>query len=174
MKYIDLRQAGGQLTILGGALSLPTSDNTVPGTIVTGSIRYNISSERIEIWNGVAWIDLIFSGVPYDVYGTFIGQPADNQILWRIVFARTVSFSATLPGSIAVCLNAPASDISLPIYKNNTQIGSINFASSSVSGTFTFPIDIVFSSGDIMEINGPSPLDNSFISPSWSFIGVRA
>ncbi len=172
-RIIDIRSSENELIFLGGALVLPTSDNTV-ATPLAGSIRFNTSTGYIEFYNS-GWNTLIssISLAPYDVYGTFIGQPTVSQTIWRIVFARTAIFASGLPGSSAICEVAPTSSVALPILKNGVSIGSIDYAGSSTTGTFTFGSTVTFNHSDVLEIDGPSPADITFSSPSWAFIGSR-
>lgn len=136
--------------------------------VLTGSLSnnqiltYNFSSSK--------WVN---SNAPYDVYGTFLGKPTDAQILWRIVIGRAITFPIHLTGSVAVCSVAPTSSVTIPILQNGSQIGSIDFANGQTIGTFTFPSQVVFATSDTLEINGPSPVDFAFFSPSWAFIGYR-
>lgn len=132
----------------------------------------SIADNQILAWNAGSskWLNI---SPPYDAYGTFIGKPADSQILWRIVFARTVTFPINLTDSVAVCLQEPLGDVHLPILQNGVQIGSIDFPASVTIGSFTFSAPVTFVSGDIMEVDGPSPIDATLFAPSWSFIGSR-
>src|ERR1017187_2244880 len=171
---IDVRSSGGQFVILGGALAVPTSTTVVSG-LINGSIRYNETSSKLELWGGSSWSEVGSALTsPYDVYGTYLGKPADSQALWRIVFNRSVTFPIHLTGSIASCYQEATSSVSLPILQNNGQIGSIDFAPSVLVGTFTFLSAITFVSGDLLEVDGPSPADATFFSPSWSFPGFRS
>jgi hypothetical protein len=110
---------------------------------------------------------------PYDIYGSFLGSPGDSQTLWRIVIARAITFPQDLVGSVAICLGAPLVDVSMPILKNGVQIGSIDFLSSTTQANFVFETLTVFNNGDVLEIDGPSPVDADFFSPSWAFVCFR-
>lgn len=116
------------------------------------------------------WINL---DAPYDIYGTFPSKPTDSQILWWITIGRAITLPANLTGAVASCRQEPASNVVLPILQNGTQVGSINFSSGQSIGTFTFASQITFSTGDILEVDGPSPSDITFFGPSWAFIGYR-
>ncbi len=61
-KYIDVRSSDGQLVVLGGAFVLPTSNNPTTTNLV-GSIRYNIISNTMEVYNGSAWVSPSGSGI---------------------------------------------------------------------------------------------------------------
>lgn len=172
MRIIDVRGSDGQLCVLGGSLVLPTSATAVTAPL-NGSIRWNNDTQALEYYGGESWAILSPTTQPYDMYGTYLGQPP-NQTLWRVVLPRQVTFPAGLTGSVAVCATAPtASTLTLSISKNGSSIGTINYVSSSTIGGFTFASQIVFNSGDIMEVDGPSS-DATFTTPSWAIVGSRA
>lgn len=174
MRIIDVRSSEGQLAILGGAFVLPTSATTVTSPSA-GSLRWNTTSQDVEVYVD-SWTALVPSvestSTPYDVYGSYLGVPP-SQTLWRIVFARTVVFPLNLTGSVAVCAVAPLANKSLNIKQNGASIGSINYTTTTTTGSFTFTSQITFVSGDIFEVDGPSPVDASFSTPSWAFVGTR-
>src|ERR1700761_8149746 len=60
-QIIDVRGSGGDLIIMGGALTLPTSVNAV-ATPIVGSIRYNIQSNLMEIYVGSSWTEITGAG----------------------------------------------------------------------------------------------------------------
>jgi hypothetical protein len=110
---------------------------------------------------------------PYDIYGTFMGSPADGQTIWRIVIARPVTFPQDLVDSVSVCLGSPLGDVSMPILKNGGQIGSIDFLGGTTQANFVFADLTVFDSGDVLQVDAPSPADATFFSPSWAFVCHR-
>jgi hypothetical protein len=122
--------------------------------------------DQILAYDGTDWGNV---SPPYDIYGTFIGSMADSQTLWRIVIARPVTFPLHLAGSVAICVGAPLTSVSLPILMNGVQIGSIDFLSGTTQANFTFVTETIFDSGDVLEVDAPSPADATFYSPSWAF-----
>lgn len=60
-QIVDVRGSGGDLVILGGALTLPTSNNSV-ATTVAGSLRYNSNTAALELYNGSIWAQATGSG----------------------------------------------------------------------------------------------------------------
>jgi hypothetical protein len=111
---------------------------------------------------------------PYDIAAYFNGAPSSGLTLYRLEMVRTVTLPLNLLGSVASCVVAPAAAITLPIKKNGAAIGSINFGIGSAIGTFNFTSQVVFSAGDFLEIDGPSPQDSLFTSPSWTISAVRS
>jgi hypothetical protein len=54
-QIVDVRGSGGELVILGGALTLPTQANAV-ATVLAGSIRYNSATVVLEMYDGSSWV----------------------------------------------------------------------------------------------------------------------
>ena len=96
-----------------------------------GGITYNASGQVTAVAS-IAGIN------PYDIAGYMPGMPTAGQTLFRIEMVRSVTLPASLTGSRAVCQTAPTAAVTLPIKQNGTSIGSINFAASATTGTFTF------------------------------------
>lgn len=53
-RVVDVRSSGGELVVLGGALTLPTSDNSV-SIVLEGSLRYDAPSKSLQMFNGTVW-----------------------------------------------------------------------------------------------------------------------
>ena len=53
-RVIDVRGSDGELIVLGGALTLPTSDNIV-SSVLAGSLRYDAPSQSLQMYNGTVW-----------------------------------------------------------------------------------------------------------------------
>lgn len=156
---------GGSWHSVGEGLGLALSDLTdVQITSPTSGqiFSYNGGTSK---WNN--------TNAPYDVYGSFIGRPTDSQNIWGIVIGRAITFPINLTGSVAVCVTAPSTDVSMPILQNGVQIGSIDWATGTTSATFTFSSAVTFASGDFLDIIAPSPLDATFLTPRWAFVGHR-
>lgn len=58
---IDVRSSGGDIVIVGGALTLPLASNPVASTLA-GSIRYNATTASLEVFNGSIWAQATGSG----------------------------------------------------------------------------------------------------------------
>lgn len=113
------------------------------------------------------------SGVPYDMVIYFNGLPASNFELFRYVAVRTLSLPQNLNGSKAICKVAPTGSVTLPINHNGSQVGSVNFAANTTSGTFTFSNAVTLSIGDTFSVFAPSPQDSTFATISITFSETR-
>jgi hypothetical protein len=73
--------------------------------------------------------------------------------------------------ALASCLVAPTGNVSLPLNISGVGVGSIDFASGSTTGTFTFPAQQIILTGQIFEVGPPSPQDAMFSDVSWTITG---
>ena len=115
----------------------------------------------------------------YDIGFFFPGPPgygiADGAALFTLRTSSRTPFylPADLNGSTAGLLAAPAADLALPIYKNVTQIGVLDFAAGSTVGTFDFPDAQQFTSPNALRVLRPAALDASAFDLSVLFAGVK-
>lgn len=111
--------------------------------------------------------DLVFGEETYlyDFGFSYPGKPgqgiAVNEAIAEHMFIRPVYLKAGLPGSRAKLRTAPAMDLSLPLRKGNTLIGSIDFDAGFANGTFTFAADQQFNDGDVFDLVRPTDIDAS-------------
>ncbi len=126
--------------------------------------------------NAAGQITAVTSAVgtnPYDIGGYVPGLLTAGQALFRIEMVRSVTLPAWLTGSRAACQTAPTNAVTLPLKQNGTAIGSIAFAAGATVGSFTLPNQITLAPGDILELDAPSPADNTFAGPSYTIAGTR-
>jgi len=96
-----------------------------------------------------------------------------NELLFRYEFPSTVVFTAGLTDSLFSAETGPGSSIVLPLKKNGTGIGSINFASGATTATFTFASDVTFGAGEVLEVYGPASTDSLFAGFAGVLRGAR-
>lgn len=116
----------------------PRNGSTGP-TGPTGITNY----PKLGIWTGL--ISDLSINVP--IYCFVAIQP----------FIAAINFA----GSRCVLLTAPAANISFPLMKNNSVIGSINFLLGQTTGTFSVSVQQSFSPGDTLIIMGPNVSDGT-------------
>lgn len=115
----------------------------------------------------------------YDIGFFFPGPPgygiADGAAMFALrTSVRTPFFlPAALDGSTAGLLAAPAADLALPIYRDATQIGTLNFTAGSTVGTFDFPDVQQFTSPNALRVLRPAALDNTAFDLSVLFAGTK-
>lgn len=112
-------------------------------------------------------------GLPYDIGGTIVGQPAGGAILLRYPAPRAIRFPSGMVGSRGVAGTAAASSATFSIRKNGTQFATMQFASGASTATFTAASDMDFSAGDILSMVSPSPADINLADIGFALAGVR-
>lgn len=120
-----------------------------PARVIGGNAVYlNVFKEDIFIYD-IGWF---YPGRPGN--GIDVGAAMAGHAL-----VRPVQLPISLVGSKAVLQTAPAAALSFPLYKNNTNIGSVDFAIGATVGTFTFVAAISFAVGDVIRLLRPTAID---------------
>lgn len=101
------------------------------------------------------------------------GQYDSGDLLARYQFPSDVTFPAGLTGSVASAGVAGDGAASLPILRNGVEVGTIDFADGDTEGVFTFPDEVIFFAGDVIEIEAPSPHVDDFADFTATIRGVR-
>jgi hypothetical protein len=154
-------------TVLVWVDGLLETDYSVAGTILTfGTAPTNGSTI-------VAW-DIVGGGiVPYDIGVYFPGQPDAGATLLQFVAPRTFTLPANLTGSQGYAGTAPTAQADLDIQKNGSSIGTVSFAASANTATFTFASEAAFAAGDRLSVVAPGSQDASLADISITFKGMR-
>ena len=97
---------------------------------------------------------------PYDFSFTIVGTLVSGEKL-QMAIVRGATLPAGLAGSVAVAKTAASATTTLNILKNGTQVGTIVFAATNTTGTFTMATATTFANGDVLEIDVPSPADTT-------------
>lgn len=87
-------------------------------------------------------------------YGIPSGEPITSYLA-----ARNFYIQANAPLTRASLRVAPAADLTLPIYKNDDEIGDITFPASVTAGVITFPSQVTFAAGDVLSVMAPDTVD---------------
>jgi glucose/arabinose dehydrogenase len=126
--------------------------------------------------------ELVFVGATqrwtpyYDFWDLKIGlQIIGSAVkIFQIVITRPITLPRLLPNSLTYAATAPTNAVSLPLYQNGVQIGSVNYAAGAHSGTFLFPNQILLAVGDILSCVSPSVIDPTFSGISVTIMGFAA
>lgn len=110
----------------------------------------------------------------YDVGGFCTGKPEASSYLVRLVSPRAFTLPANLTGSVCKSGVASTGSSVLMIKKNGTSIGTITFAASSTTGTFSFASPVSFTSGDFLDIVAPGSQDATLADISVTLVGSIA
>lgn len=111
-------------------------------------------------------IGFFFPGLP----GT--GITAGNP-MFSYEARHTFFFNADLPDSGASVDVAFTADTSFDIKINNLVIGSVDFAASDTTATFTFDNDVQFLPGDKLKIITPTSIDATAINLTVTLVATR-
>lgn len=150
----------------GGGATAFTALTDVPGSY-SGA-----GGKAVEVNSGAT--ALVFSVKPFDVSVFAPGLGTNNQILIRVKLARAVTFPSGASLSQATASANATSSTTFTLKKNGSSFATVNYASSSSSGTWTQASDAVFAAGDLLEIDGPATADATLADVGITLAGVRA
>ncbi len=144
---------------------------TPSGTAIT----FNTGERKLLYCDGTTLKIVSEAGLssPYDVGGSYPGQPANAAVLLRYPLPRAVRFQAGFPNSKGVLGTAPAAAVVFSIRKNGAQFATMNFAISATTATFTAATDTDFAVGDVLTILAPSPADSVLADVGFALAGTR-
>jgi hypothetical protein len=108
----------------------------------------------------------------YDIHLTIQGTMTNAEI-FRNNATRDFTFPISLTGSYATAGIAATASSVFTLKKNGSSIGTITFATSSSTGTFSFTSAISFSPGDVLEIDGPATADTTLANIGIDLLGTR-
>lgn len=136
------------------------SANQIPGLA-------GLSDVNVTEGSGIDKFALVFDNAsgkwlavarPYDFAFSIVGTTINGEkIVMAVVRAATIPINAT--GSIATASVAATGSTVFTIKQNGTQIGTITFAASATTGTFSFSSAVTFAAGDLLEIDAPATAD---------------
>jgi hypothetical protein len=131
--------------------------------------QYAVYNSSTGKWNNVS--------APVDVISYYPGVPTASAVLLSATSAQPWTFPASLTGSYAHCDTAPTAAVTCNIVKissgTSTTIGSVNFAASATTGTFTFTSAVTTLAGDRIRVIAPSSPDATFAGPDIALLGTR-
>lgn len=109
----------------------------------------------------------------YDVLTFFPGAPTKSQLMARVIVPRAVTFPASLTGSYASSTVAVTASTTVTLARNGTSIGTVNFAASATTGTFTLSSPITTAAGDVLTLTNQATADATLANISVSLVGTR-
>lgn len=105
----------------------------------------------------------------YDLPYSFIGQPANAQVLFRYVCVRAERLPASLVDSqFKVNIN-PAANWIFTLRKNGSSIGTVTFSTAGAV-TVAFAADVDFAAGDVFSLEAQAVADTTGTDPSFTFV----
>lgn len=110
---------------------------------------------------------------PFDLTAFYPGVPGASAIVTRVPVARAVTFPSGLTGSIAKASVAATASTVFDVQKNGSSVGSITFAATASSATFTAASAITLAAGDLLSIVGPATPDTTLANIGFVLAGTR-
>jgi hypothetical protein len=93
--------------------------------------------------------------------------------LLHLVALRASTLPAGLTGTQGYTGTAPTAQADLEIQKNGVSIGTVTFAASGNTATFTFASEVSFTAGHRLAVMAPGSQDASLADLSITFLGKR-
>jgi len=112
-------------------------------------------------------------GAALVVSGSYTGPTTPSLVVQRYIFARPASFPAGLNGSQGAAGTAATATTTYNIQKNGSNIGTMVFAASATSASFTMASATSFTVGDVLTIVAPASPDATLASVFWSLSGTK-
>jgi hypothetical protein len=110
---------------------------------------------------------------PFDLMAFYPGVPTASALVTRVPVARAVTFPSGLTGSVGKASVAATASTAFDIQKNGTSVGTMTFAASATSATFTAASAISLAAGDILSIVAPGTADATLASVGIVLAGSR-
>lgn len=153
-----------------GSLFVYFSTNGDGGTITDGVFFFKLS-------DGDTWSDPVMlrgprGGERYEIFNWDTDRPASGEEVVSVVFTTDVTFPADFLGSRAKARVASTGAAVYSIQKNDVQIGTITFATST-NGVFALTSETSFTSGDRMSVVAPAPRDPTLSGVVTTIVGTR-
>jgi hypothetical protein len=112
---------------------------------------------------------------PYDIGGSFSGQPGAGEVILRYPFPRQVSIPAQMDDSQGVVGTAATDDNQqFPLKKDGTLFGAMVFNSGETVAWFSGEGNVTFAQGNVLTIESPDPADTTLEDVGFSIVGIRS
>ena len=119
----------------------------------TGWRAYVVAEDCELVFTGSTWRRLTS-----EISAFFGGTPAVSALVHSHFAIRATDLPVTLAGSFAKLVTSPSSAIAFDLKKNGAPIGSVDFAASATTATFSFASAVALAAGDILTIHSPANL----------------
>lgn len=136
-----------------------------------GWVAFSLADNADHRFDGTTWAG---QTKPYDIPAYIPGFDAGvSDPLFSVLMRRRVRLPAGFAGSAAVCRAVSPAAVSLPVFVNAAQIGTVDFAARSVVATFTLATETTLNTDDVLSLYPPSPVDATMRGVSVTFVGYR-
>lgn len=142
-----------------------TTFNTRSGAVTLGSA--DISGATGALLTDVA------AAKYYDVPGGAAGAITASELLLQHVAVRTLNFASNFANSKGVAGTAPTASVTLTVAVNGATVGTIVFAASATTSTFTTSSGaLTVTPGQILTVTAPSSADATLANVSFTLLGL--
>jgi len=108
------------------------------------------------------------------VSGSYNGSPTSSLVLQSYVFAAPATVPVEFSGSRGTAGTAATATSVFAIQKNGADIGTMSFAASATTATFTLSSATVFNPGDTFTIIAPATPDATLTNLAWTIMGTAS
>lgn len=166
---------------LGGSGGM-TNPMTTLGDIITGAsggtpqrLGVGTAGQVLTVVSGAPAWAAAGSGTAYlNMLAYSAGTPGGSAKLLQAIAPQAKTLPINLTGSYAYCDVAPTASVACTINKisggSTTAIGSVNFAASATTGTFTFSSAVSLAAGDMVQVVAPATPDATFAGPTLALV----
>ena len=99
------------------------------------------------------------AGGIHDFAGFFVGKPGAGAVMFSYAVTRACQLPAGLTNSVYKAGTAATGSATFSIKKNGSEIGTLNFAASATTATFTMASATSFANGDVLDVVAPGSQD---------------
>ena len=141
------------------------------------NLKANLSSPTFSGTTTVAGITNTGTvvGFPYDIALSLIGKPTDAAVLGRFAASRAFTITSTsFNASIAKAAVAATASTVITVKKNGSAVGTITFAASGTTGTWSYSANGTFAIGDVLTIENQAIADATFADAELTILAVTA
>lgn len=122
--------------------------NTLPG-----QTAYALDTKKLYASVNGAWAEIGGDTViPYDLafFAPAVANP--TEVLGGFIATRAISLPAGIVGSRARCRTAPTGNLTLGLFHNETQVGTVTFPGAVTTGTISFTGNVKVAAGDLVSL----------------------
>jgi hypothetical protein len=143
--------------------------------IVTGAGGTLSKTVRNQVFTAIqSMIAAGTTSIPYDISGGASGALTSYQIVLELIAVRQTTFPASFTASAGYLNTAPTASMTFVVAQNGTSVGTMVFAASSHTATFTAASTVILVAGDRLTVTAPSSVDSTAASLSFTLAGSVA
>ena len=154
-KVIDVRGSDNQFIIEGGALVLPTANNTVSAPI-DGSIRYNAGNNELQMCVGGVWAGQVSAGAVTSFNSRTGGVTLTSSDVTTALGYTPLSGTLTLSGAVTGSGTSSITTAFAAITNNRILANVSGGTAAPIANTLTAIIDSISSTQGVILYRGAS------------------